>query len=94
MYNRYIRNDCGEYDPIQEQPPIHNAASRTAPVSSSPAQTKPQKQTNFSLQALLKTLKLDNIDRGDMLLLLLLLFLFQDGNDEELLIALALLLIL
>ena len=39
-------------------------------------------------------LKLEQVDKGDILLLLLLLFLFQESEDEELLIALGLLLIL
>jgi hypothetical protein len=37
---------------------------------------------------------LDNVDSGDLLLLLLLFFLFKEEADEELLIALGLLLIL
>ena len=44
---------------------------------------------------LLERLKeFSEIDTGDLLLLLILLLLFQDGEDEELLIALGLLLIL
>lgn len=37
---------------------------------------------------------LDRIDTGDLLLILILILLFKDGEDEEMLIALGLLLIL
>ena len=43
---------------------------------------------------MLSKLKLENIDTGDLLLLLIIFLLFKDGEDEELLIALGLLLIL
>ena len=46
------------------------------------------------LSGLLGKLKLDEIDTGDLLLLVILFLLFKDGEDEELLIALGLLLIL
>lgn len=46
------------------------------------------------LNGLLGKLKLDNIDTGDLLLLAILFLLFKDGGDDELLIALGLLLIL
>ena len=46
------------------------------------------------LSGLLGKLKLDGIDSGDLLLLAILFLLFQEGEDEELLIALGLLLIL
>ena len=39
-------------------------------------------------------LKLDDLDTGDLLLLAILFLLFRDSEDEELLIALGLLLIL
>jgi len=43
---------------------------------------------------ILNKLKLDEIDTGDLLLLVILFLLFKEGDDEELLIALGLLLIL
>ena len=39
-------------------------------------------------------LRLDEMDTGDLLLLLIIFLLFKDGEDEEMLIALGLLLIL
>ena len=46
------------------------------------------------LQHLLDQLHLDHVDTGDLLLLVLLFFLFREDADEELLVALGLLLIL
>lgn len=47
-----------------------------------------------ALRKMLDKFHLDNVDSGDLLLLLLLFFLFKEEADEELLIALGLLLIL
>lgn len=46
------------------------------------------------LQHILDQLHLDHVDTGDLLLLVLLFFLFREDADEELLVALGLLLIL
>lgn len=46
------------------------------------------------LRHLLDQLHLDRVDTGDLLLLLILFFLFKEDADEELLVALGLLLIL
>jgi hypothetical protein len=46
------------------------------------------------ISGILKGLKLDDIDTGDILLLLILLFLFLESDDEELIITLGLLLII
>lgn len=46
------------------------------------------------LQHILDQFHLDHVDTGDMLLLALLFFLFRENADEELLVALGLLLIL
>ena len=46
------------------------------------------------LQHFLDQLHLDHVDTGDLLLLVLLFFLFREDADEELLVALGLLLIL
>ena len=47
-----------------------------------------------SLSGLLKSLHLDNIDTGDILLLLILLYLLAEGDDLELVIALGLTLLM
>ena len=46
------------------------------------------------LDQVLERLHLEDIDKGDILLLLILLFLFDQGEDEELLMALGLLFLL
>ena len=46
------------------------------------------------VSGLLKGLKLEGLDTGDVLLLLILLFLFLEGDDMELVITLGLLLLL
>ena len=82
MYNRYIRNDTGQYERVPEQEP-------------------PQHQTDAStsggrgiLSGILEKLNLKDLDKGDLLLLFILFLLLREGEDEELLIALGLLLIL
>ena len=81
MYNRYIdREDC-PYTPIPEE---------------APCVPPPPAKDSFTdlLQKFLDRLHLDRIDSGDLLLVGLLFFLYREGADEELLAALALLLIL
>ncbi|MEM5780014.1 MAG: hypothetical protein AAGU02_02575 [Lawsonibacter sp.] len=46
------------------------------------------------MSSLLKTLKLEDIDTGDILLLLIILYLLIEGDDLELVIALGLVLIM
>lgn len=116
MYNRYIRNDSGQYEriPVQEQehvpagpppdggpppdpgppPPNHESyAPPPPPPNSGPSRQEPPPKRGF-LNDILSKLKLEDIDTGDLLLLLILFLLFKDGEDEELLIALGLMLIL
>lgn len=49
---------------------------------------------NGFLRHLLNVAHLDNVDTGDLLLLCMLFLLYREGADEELLVALGLLLIL
>jgi len=115
MYNRYIRNDYGQYEriPVPEPqdsgPPPEDAWDSPPPGNEpNPGNSPPpggQSQSSPPppggghsgkgfLSGLLKKLNLQNIDTGDLLLLVLLFLLFREGEDEELLIALGLLLIL
>ena len=90
MYNRYIRNDRGDYERVVQE-------DRQTPPGPPPPPSPPEPPSGSPgglVKKLLGRLKLDSIDRGDLLLLLLLFFLFADGEDDELLIALGLLLIL
>lgn len=99
MYNRYIRQDDGTYSriPEEESPSSsqqESTAKETASDSSPPPFTNPPDGLSGFLQHILDQLHLDHVDTGDLLLLGLLFFLFREHADEELLVALGLLLIL
>lgn len=105
MYNRYVRNDKGTYRRIHreqaEVPPKHppecepaNDQCRAAGSGGASASSGGHFGIDGMLSGLLGRFKLSEIDAGDLLLLVLLFLLFCDGEDEELLIALGLLLIL
>ena len=87
MYNRYVRNDTGQYQRfrVQEEP---RASGEKRPEG------EPTERTDGLLGNILSKLNLREIDSGDLLLLVVLFLLFREGADEELLIALGLLLIL
>lgn len=104
MYNRYIRNEQGAYTRIQEDdarpnspppegtmPPKDGAPPKPPPGASAPRIA--DSLTSF-LRHVLDQLHLNSVDTGDLLLLGLLFFLFREDADEELLVALGLLLIL
>ena len=86
MYNRYIRNDNGAYTRVPQEEKSHG----TPPP---PGGRTIDGLTGF-LRHLLDQLHLDRVDTGDLLLLVILFFLFKEDADEELLVALGLLLIL
>lgn len=98
MYNRYLRNDEGVYTrvPMPDAPPAPEQG-RSAPPP--PPQPRPEpahseRESAQLLSRLLDKLPLKCVDKGDLLLLLILFFLFEEKADDELLIALGLLLIL
>ena len=103
MYNRYIRSDHGAYTRIpQEDPPIPPSSPDKSQEFAPPLSDCTEKNsdervsdgvTGF-LRHLLDRFHLDHVDTGDLLLLLLLFLLFQEDAEEELLVALGLLLIL
>ena len=83
MYNRYIPNGAA-YTRVSEPeapPPPPPGGGRGA---AGPG----------LLDRLLKAVRLEDMDTGDLLLLLILLLLFLDGDDWELPIALGLILLL
>ena len=108
MYNRYIRNDNGSYTRIpQEEPPRPQQGGPQQPKQEPSARDGPRRETppppsagrvadglTGLLRHILDQLHLDHVDTGDLLLLLLLFFLIREDADEELLVALGLLLIL
>ena len=108
MYNRYIRNDFGRYERVPQHdahdaptmPPVREApqpppppSDRPPPPPSPPDQRPPAIDLSF-FDRLLDKLHLGDLDSGDLLLLLILFLLFRQEADEEVLIALGLLLIL
>ena len=107
MYNRYLRNDDGVYTRIPMQdapddPPPPPPQQGEAPHggqqrSGQRCETSPH-QNAFGdeqfLHRLLGKFNLKDIDTADILLLLILFFLFEEKADDELLVALGLLLIL
>ena len=103
MYNRYIRNDNGAYTRIPQEekhpgasplpPEAKQQAQREQPPPPPPGGRTIDGLTGF-LRHLLDQFHLDRVDTGDLLLLVILFFLFKEDADEELLVALGLLLIL
>lgn len=100
MYNRYIPSGTS-YTRILEQDDILTAPAaqgQSQPHTAAPPPPAPPLQSEekkkSGLAALLKNLKLEDLDTGDLLLLLILLFLFLEGDDMELIITLGLLLVL
>ena len=96
MYNRYIRNDQGVYTriPQEEGPPPGTSPPPGGGGEHAPPQGPPRDGQPPPGQHLLDQLHLDHVDTGDLLLLGLLFLLFREDADEELLVALGLLLIL
>lgn len=103
MYNRYTRNDTGVYTRIsQNDTPPPGGGSKPGgpppgpqpPPESKPPSGPPHRPERDILNRLLEKLHLGDLDSGDLLVLLLLFLLFREKADEELLIALGLLLIL
>lgn len=96
MYNRYIRNDDGVYarQPQQEAEPSRQE-SPPPPRFEPPPPPPPKSSGQIPfLSGIMEKLHLGSVDFGDLLLLLLLFQLFREDGDEELLIAIGLLLIL
>lgn len=87
MYNRYVRNDNGRYQRLHTTAEYRSSGEKRA-------ESEPTAKADGLLGGILSKLKLDEIDSGDLLLLVLLFLMFREGEDEELLIALGLLLIL
>ena len=98
MYNRYIRSDDGTYQRIPRSEQEPQEEQRRSHWESPPPQSQSdeddQETKGGFLRKILDKLNLKDVDTGDILLLLLLLFLFSEGEDEELMFAIGLLLIL
>ena len=106
MYDRYGREDRGSYvrasmDDGSLPPPPRRPSGQGAPPPQQPPKPppppppKPGRPPEIAFgKGILDALHLDDLDTGDLLLLFLLFFLFKQKADEELLIAIGLLLIL
>lgn len=94
MYNRYIPNGTVYARVVEDDGPSRAAPSPAphVPENADPAVAAAEKKSG--LAGILKGLKLDDLDTGDILLLLILLFLFLEGDDMELIITLGLMLLL
>ena len=90
----------GPQQPKQEQPsppPKQESSARDGPRREPPPPPSAGRVADGLtglLRHILDQLHLDHVDTGDLLLLVLLFFLFREDADEELLVALGLLLIL
>ena len=85
------RNGAGQAPPPPSQQPQHSQQPRQQP----PSPHKPGRPPEIAFgKGILEALHLEDLDTGDLLLLFLLFFLFRQKADEELLIAIGLLLIL
>ena len=100
MYNRYIRNDNGSYARISQEEQPHQVPPKQEPPRQEAQRPQPShsRSSNDGLTGILRhfldQFHLDGVDTGDLLLLGLLFLLSQEKADEELLVALGLLLIL
>ena len=101
MYNRYVRNDAGIYRRIDAEqtyaPPKHTSQEKKPhdpPKAHAGTPLSGLLGADGALSGILGKLKLSEFDTGDLLLLAILFLLFREGEDEELLITLGLLLIL
>lgn len=93
MYNPYLSPHRDAAPPRRNPPP----PKRDPPPPKREAQASQKEQPpKKGVSELLKALKLEDLDTGDVLLLLILLFLFLDDREDnlEVLITLGLMLVL
>lgn len=86
MYNRYIPNGASYTRVVEEDAPPTQTVPPDAPPPEPDAEAPESAKPASGLGKLLRGLKLDGLDTGDVLLLLILLFLFLEGDDMELVI--------
>ena len=96
MYNRYLRNDDGVYTrmPMQDAPRGEPPRDGRPPQGGAPPPPPISQEASQFFSRILDKLPLKGVDTADILLLLILFFLFEEKADDELLVALGLLLIL
>ena len=100
VYTRVPQEEpiSGKESPTPESKNIHQEKKQQPPPSAAPPPGGGISQITDSLTGFLRhaldQLHLDHVDTGDLLLLALLFLLFREDADEELLVAIGLLLIL
>lgn len=102
MYNRYIPQETEYYPLFTEETSREKSEKNPFSIKNLltgggnfPFQELGKEEGGDPLGGLLKSLKLDGVDSGDILLILIILFLLLEGDDHwELVITLGLLLIL
>lgn len=92
MYNRYIRR-AGGYERVTVEEDRDRGGERRQDRRPPPTGGPAGGGHGAWLTGLLKSLGLEDLDRGDILLLLILLLLLTDGDDLEPVITLGLLLL-
>ena len=94
MYNRYIPQD--EFRPVDDSGPgAHPGGKEGASASLRRLLERLRAPGGGGgLGELLRSFRLESLDKGDILLILIILYLFWEGDDTELLITLGLLLLL
>ena len=80
MYNRYIPNGASYTRVVEEDAPPTQTVPPDAPPPEPDAEAPESAKPASGLGKLLRGLKLDGLDTGDVLLLLILLFLFLEGT--------------
>ena len=95
MYNRYIRNQQGVFTCAEQEDAEAGRAAFCGPPPPAAEKGGAEEEGTF-LQRMLQKLGVGEPDTGDLLLLLILFLLFSEngGKDDELPLALGLLLIL
>jgi hypothetical protein len=95
MYNRYIPQEG--FQPVEHAASDPGTERQSRPTGSedSPLQKLLEhlggSKNAGGLSGIFESMKLDHLDRGDILLLLIILYLFWESDDTELLITLGLL---
>jgi hypothetical protein len=94
MYNAYLPQE--DFVPVEPppEPPRRETPPKSAPGAGFRLPNFLSSGDKGGVSALLKALKLEKLDSGDVLLLLIILLLLVEGDDLDLVIALGLVLIL
>lgn len=93
LYNHYISDDA-TYSRIPEANPRSDYSGRKQEPNFFNFFNQNKKEKNAGLSGILKKLKLDDIDTGDILLILILIMVLTEGDNWELALMLGLVLFL